>query len=68
MADRKALATKVVAAMCEHGFMNGWFGDTSPEFQAEQVAYLCDLSDQEWRLWLDRNSHNLIKHCGFEVL
>lgn len=57
---------KIVAAMCKHGFMNGWFGDVSEEFQAEQVEWLDNMSDKEYAAWIDRNKFNLTTYCGIQ--
>lgn len=57
-------AKEIVAAMCEHGFMNGFFGDVSPEFQAFQVDCLEAMPHAEWRRWVENNRGNLVNHCG----
>lgn len=59
------LIKRVVAAMCEHGFMNGWFGDTSDEFQQDEVNYFNGLSNQLRVAWVERNRYNLESYCGF---
>lgn len=63
MTQREAL-TIVVAAMCDHGFMNGWMGDVGPGFQADQVSYLMDMDEVRISAWMERNEFNLIGYCG----
>ena len=50
---------EAVRLLCKFGFMNGWFGETSPEFQAEEVKLIKSLPTDEQSAWLARHSFNL---------
>ena len=67
MKTKQRNTVEIVAAMCKHGFMNGWFGDVSEEFQAEQVQLLNNLSEREYAAWIDRNKFNLTTYCNIHV-
>jgi len=53
----------IVNVMCNGGFMNGWIGDTSPEFRNEQVCNLINMTEEERTEWIERNNFNLTHYC-----
>lgn len=57
--DRRQQATAMVRDLTVHGYMNGWCGDRSEEFQQEQINLLCALSETEWKQWVATRSSNL---------
>jgi hypothetical protein len=57
---------EAVRLLCKFGFMNGFFGDTSPEFQAEQVAMIRSLTRGEQIEWLSRHAFNLRVYCKLD--
>lgn len=61
-------AYKIVTVMCNHGFMNGWFGDVSAGFRHEQASALVAMSREELNKWWEQNSFNLTHYCGFQCL
>lgn len=54
---------EAVRLLCKFGFMNGFFGDTSPEFQAEEVALIKSLPQSDQSAWLAGHAFNLLLHC-----
>lgn len=57
---------QIVRAMCEAGHMHGWFGDTSDNFQDEEVESLLNMRKADRIVWLDNNASNLIRDCGIK--
>lgn len=53
----------IIDAMCDNGFMNGWFGDVSERFRAEKVEELMALSTEQKRIWVELNKFNLTVYC-----
>jgi hypothetical protein len=54
---------EAVRLLCKFGFMNGFFGDTSPEFQEEQVDLISSLPTDEQTAWLANQEFNLRNYC-----
>lgn len=57
---------EAVRLLCKFGFMNGFFGDTSPEFQAEQVALIKSLPLSDQSAWLSGHAFNLRYYCKLD--
>lgn len=57
----------LVRTMCDNHFMNGWLGDVSEEYQAQQADYLFRFSPQEQERWLERNRFNLVVYCDVKI-
>lgn len=56
----------IVKAMCKHGFMNGWFGDVSDEFQLEKANEFIQLDKFEQKRWLKQNEFNITRYCAID--
>ncbi len=56
-------ASIAIAKLCKHGFMNGWFGDTSEDFQRDQLLSYQDLTAKQRSEWWERNKFNLEHYC-----
>jgi len=55
-----------VRLLCKFGFMHGWFGDTSPEFQSEQVELIKSLPQSEQVAFLAGHDFNLRHYCKLD--
>lgn len=60
---RHDACAEIVKLMCEHDLMNGWFGDTSEDFQEDQVNLMMDMTKKDRKEWLERNRFNLDTYC-----
>ena len=57
---------EAVRLLCKFGFLHGWLGDTSPEFQASEVALIKSLPLSEQSAWLAGHSSNLRYYCNLD--
>jgi hypothetical protein len=53
----------IVSSLCDHDFMCGYLGDTSPEFQEDAVSELEMLSSADLACWLQGHRYNLVNYC-----
>lgn len=65
-------ATTIVREMCDSGHMHGFLGDTSPEYQEDQVARILDMPPQSLHAWVVSNERTFdrlgIRDAGAALL